>query len=308
MLNELRVKSLVLSSNRPQGWNARLTKPTSSTSTLTQPSRSTALPNNAPQLLTMATPTLTQLTNALTSLGLPVLSPSFLQPILSSRQPLPPLAALAATAKHRLLSADISLSATQFFPSTAPSLPPTIADKHIQQTALRDDVCVQVLDIEDLGRSKWEQIEALEAERNGEMKKGREIIRVAPVEDADPSSAATQVQPNTQAQAQIQNAVPKGPFKLLLQDHRGVKVYGFELKKVDKIGLPPVMSIGCKLVLRKGAKVARGMVLLEPACVRVLGGRIEGLDKVWRQGREQRLRRAVEGELDGNAEELGGAG
>lgn len=164
---------------------------------------------------------------------------------------------------------------------------------------------MQVLDIEDLGRSKWEQIEALEAERNGEMKKGREIIRVVPVDDAGPSSAATQVQPNTQAQVQNQNAAPKGPFKLLLQDHKGVKIYGFELKKVDKIGPPPIMSIGCKLVLRKGAKVARGMVLLEPACVRVLGGKIEGLDKGWREGREQRLRRAVEDERDGDADDRG---
>lgn len=156
---------------------------------------------------------------------------------------------------------------------------------------LGESVFVQVLDIEDLGRSKWEQIEALEAERNGELKKGREIIRVAPAEDNDPSSAATQ-QPNTQASAA--QTVSKGPFKLLLQDHKGVKIYAFELKKVEKIALPLGISIGCKVLLRKGCKVARGMVLLEPVNVLVFGGRIEGLDKGWRERREARLRKEVE--------------
>jgi RecQ-mediated genome instability protein 1 len=243
----------------------------------------------------MAAPliTLSQLSSSISSLGLPTLSPTFLTPILhsaTSRQPPPPLAALTATAKHRLLTADISSSTSQFFPPSTPSLPATITDVRTQQTALREDVFVQVLDIEDLGRSKWEQIEALEAERNGEMKKGREIIRVVPDAEGDPSTAATQVQQSTQAQ----NNSPKGPFKLLLQDRHGTKVYGFELKKVEKVGLPPVMSIGCKVMLRKGAKVARGMVLLEPSVVMIFGGKIEGLDKAWREGREQRLRRLVE--------------
>jgi RecQ-mediated genome instability protein 1 len=38
------------------------------------------------------------------------------------------------------------------------------------------------------------------------------------------------------------------------------------------------------------------MVLLEPERTVVLGGRIEGLDKAWREGREQRLRELVEKE------------
>ena len=40
------------------------------------------------------------------------------------------------------------------------------------------------------------------------------------------------------------------------------------------------------------------MVLLEPGGTVVLGGRIEGLDKVWREGREQRLRDQVKREAD----------
>ena len=148
---------------------------------------------------------------------------------------------------------------------------------------------VQVLGVEDTSRSRWEQIEALEMERKGEMTKGREVIRVV-APDEEPSSASTQAPASTS-----QNSVEKshGPYKLELQDVRGNMVYGFELQKVAKIGYPPLMSIGCKILLKKGCKVARGMVLLEPGNVVVLGGKIETLDKVWREGREKALRDAV---------------
>ena len=74
-------------------------------------------------------------------------------------------------------------------------------------------------------------------------------------------------------------------------------VRGFELKRVEKIAYPGsglgAMSIGSKILLRKGSKAARGMMLLEPATTVVFGGKIEGLDKKWREGREQSLRQAV---------------
>lgn len=79
-----------------------------------------------------------------------------------------------------------------------------------------------------------------------------------------------------------------------------MKIWGFELKRVDRIGIlggggqGMGISIGCKIWLKKGCKVARGMVLLEPGGCVVLGGKIEGLDKVWREGREQRLREEVQ--------------
>ena len=81
---------------------------------------------------------------------------------------------------------------------------------------------------------------------------------------------------------------------MLLQDWKGKTVWSFELRKVEKVGLPPVMGIGAKLLLRRGTKVARGTVLLEPGCVVVFGGRVEGLEKPWREGREERLRREVQ--------------
>lgn len=68
-----------------------------------------------------------------------------------------------------------------------------------------------------------------------------------------------------------------------------------ELKRVEKIGYAPAMYIGCKVLVGAGARVARGVVLLEPATTRVLGGKIEVLDKKWREGREKALRDAVGG-------------
>jgi RecQ-mediated genome instability protein 1 len=243
----------------------------------------------------MATPpTLQQVTASLTSVGLPTPHPFFLQPILSAAQSKNlPLPGITATAKIRLLSADISLP-NVLIPTT-PTLPPNITSAQIVSRKLEKDIVVQVLDIEDLSKSKWEQIEALESERKGETTKGREIIRVVP-NDEDPSSASTQA---IGTQAQGQNLGGKeGPFKLLMQDFNGQRVYGFELKKVDKVGYPPVMGIGCKVLLKRGSQVARGMVLLEPGATVVLGGRIDGLDKAWREGREQRLRDEVKKEAD----------
>ncbi|TVY58717.1 RecQ-mediated genome instability protein 1 [Lachnellula cervina] len=242
----------------------------------------------------MASPiTPAQLSNALTQSGLPTPSPSFLTPILntaSNSQRQPPLSSLSATARLRLLSADIS--APTILSPTNGSFPQNISDVRVKEKVLGQDIPVQVIDIEDIGRSKWDQILDLEAERKGERVKGREVIRVLPTqENENGSTASTQaiVSPAA-ANAVVSN---KGPFKVLLQDMKGQQVYGFELKRVDKLGYPPGMNIGCKVMLKKGCKVARGMVLLEPACVVVLGGKIEALDKGWREGREERLRLAV---------------
>lgn len=240
----------------------------------------------------MTTPTIAQLTHALTSLGLPAPHSSFLIPILTPPpgRGLPPLQALAATAKHRLLNTDITLPS--ILSASTPSLPHHITDPSVASRLLSHDVVVQVLAIDDTSRSRWDQIEALEMERKGETTKGREVIRVVAPGDEEPSSAATQQAPAAAAQ----NALAKaswGPFKLEMQDFKGGVVYGFELQKVAKIGYPPLMSVGCKVLLKQGCRVARGMVILEPGNVVVLGGKIEGLDKAWREGREKALRDAV---------------
>lgn len=138
---------------------------------------------------------------------------------------------------------------------------------------------VQVLNVEDMSKSRWEQIEAIEALERGEGTKGREIIRVAAPEEGtdDPGTIGLRI--------------GGGPHKLLLQDTRGERVYGIELKNVEGVGVG--MSIGCKVVMR-GATVARAVILLEPRTTVMLGGKIEGLHKQWREERKEELRKAIE--------------
>lgn len=137
------------------------------------------------------------------------------------------------------------------------------------------------------------------------MTKGREVIRfVADGDTAATGPASTAASTSVQDQGSVA-VKSNGPFKLCMQDMKGTKVYGFELKRVEKIGYPPMMHIGCKIVLKKGCKVARGMVLLEPGSVVVLGGKIEGLDKHWREGREDALRNLVGQVREGRGNENG---
>jgi len=128
------------------------------------------------------------------------------------------------------------------------------------------------MDIEDIGHSRWSQVEAIEAKERGETTKGREVVRVVP--DGEEQSD------------QVQGADSKGPFKLLLQDAKGVKVYALDLRGINGVNMG--MSMGAKLVLRN-CDIRRGVVMLEPGGVQILGGKIEGLDKSWREGRKERL-------------------
>lgn len=134
---------------------------------------------------------------------------------------------------------------------------------------------MQVLSVEDMSKSRWEQIEAIEALERGEGTKGREVIRVAATEEGEDEHVKRDV----------------GPHKLALQDARGTRIYGIELKGVEGVGLG--MSMGCKMVLRN-VVVARGVVLLEPGTTTALGGKIEGLHKAWKDGRKTELKAAIE--------------
>lgn len=99
----------------------------------------------------------------------------------------------------------------------------------------------------------------------------------------------------------------QGPHKVLLQDASGTKIYGFELRTIAKIFVMTNaeegggVSIGCKIMVKKGTVVRRGMIMLTPENVNVLGGKVEAWDKLWRGGRKERLKREmVEGLGGGN--------
>ncbi|KAI9666434.1 MAG: hypothetical protein M1821_004370 [Bathelium mastoideum] len=201
-------------------------------------------------------------------------SASWLDHFLAHTRPNTPLPALKQTALFRLLASDLTITLD---PDPASALlPPNVHDASIRERRLTGTaIPVQVLEVEDLSRSRWAQVEAIEAAERGETTKGREVVRVVPGEEGLSGEEGNG---------------GKGQHKVLMQDARGTRVYGFELEPVAEIGVG--MNIGAKLVLRE-ALVARGMVLMEPRTVTVLGGKVEGLHKRWREGRKQALKEAV---------------
>ncbi len=199
-------------------------------------------------------------------------SPTWLTSFLTTQRPTTPLPALTQTACFRLLASDIT---TSLSPNPTSCFPPDIHNANIQERRLAGPIAVQTLSVEDMSKSRWEQIEAIEALERGEGTKGREIIRVAATEEGEDQNVAR----------------GGGPHKLALQDAKGTRIYGIELKGVEGVDLG--MSMGCKMVLRN-VVVARGVVLLEPGTTTMLGGKIEGLHKAWKEGRKAELKTAIE--------------
>ncbi|KAI5204864.1 hypothetical protein E4T39_03327 [Aureobasidium subglaciale] len=192
-----------------------------------------------------------------------------------SRQGLP-TPALQKTALFRILASDLTSSIEATSTNT---LPPNALNPTVKELRVTDAIPLQVLDIEDTGRSAWSQVEAIEAQERGETTKGREVIRVVPGEEADPLRDGTAPIPKS-----------NGPHKLLLQDAKGTKIYGFEVTDVDGIDLN--LGIGAKLIL-KNMTIARGVILLDPNSTQLLGGKVEVWDKAWRTGRKKSLKSKV---------------
>jgi RecQ-mediated genome instability protein 1 len=207
---------------------------------------------------------------------------AWLQSFLSTTRPNTPLPAIKQTAGFRLLATDIS---TSLNPPANSVFPQDILRGTVQSRIVPGPVICQVLDIEDIGNSRWSQVEAIESKERGETTKGREVVRVVEQENDDPSAAPTPIH-------------SKGPFKLLLQDAKGLKMYAFDIKGID--GLNTNTAMGTKLLLHN-IDIRRGVAMLEPGNVQILGGKLEALDKAWKEGRKERLMRAAkaEGEIAG---------
>ncbi|PVH96791.1 RecQ mediated genome instability protein-like protein Rmi1 [Periconia macrospinosa] len=196
-------------------------------------------------------------------------TPAWIQSFVSSTRPNTPLPALKQTALFRLLAADIT---TTLKPSPSSLFPQDIFNSEIKVRQLTGPIICQVLDIEDIGLSRWAQVEAIEAQERGETTKGREIIRVVETETEGPA-----ITPALQS---------RGPFKLLLQDAKGAQAYALDLSGID--GISTNMSMGSKLLLRT-IQVRRAVVMLEPSNVQLLGGKLDALDSAWKRARKDRL-------------------
>ncbi|KAJ4651967.1 hypothetical protein HRR91_004991 [Exophiala dermatitidis] len=224
--------------------------------------------------------------------------------------------ALLSTAHFRILTSDITTSLRPT--NSAEVLPADISDITVKERRLAGPVITQVLDVIDVGSSKWSQVEAIERVERGEEVRGREVIRtVDDGNDEDAVSAApapaarATTTSNTRSTA---TATSLGPHKLLLQDAKGTKVLAFEVVKVPGIGVStaasasasvsaqqqqqgsnrsmvedPGMAIGCKILLKPGTVVRRGMVMLKPEDCVVIGGKVDAWDRKWKEERKKNL-------------------
>ncbi|KAA8645984.1 hypothetical protein EYZ11_004000 [Aspergillus tanneri] len=231
-----------------------------------------------------------QIATQLQSKSLPV-SPSWLNSFVSSSAAFHrnvPLSALTQTALFRLLASDFRDSL--MINTQSSLLPVDIFNPTVQERCIQGPIPVQVMDIEDIGSSLWSQVEAIERVERGEAIRGREIIRTVNVGEGSEDhsgGAANTAGPNGTGDTD-------GPHRLIVQDAGGTKAVAIELKPVNGIALGK-LQIGAKLLLRN-VTVARGLMLLTPECVTILGGKIEALDQTWREGRKERLLARITGE------------
>lgn len=221
------------------------------------------------------------ISDALVQTGYPTPNTQWLQSLIAARV-VPPLPALVATAKVKLSKLDL-LTPGLFDPSSPSqcSLPPNISDTETKERIIKGPLILQILEVYDIGKSKWEQIEAIEAMERGERTKGREIIRDIPNPDDDNSDAFA---------SPVQNQKSSGPHKLLMQDWKGQLMFGLDVGSVPKMGI--TMAIGCKVVVRN-LVVARGIAMLDGNNTTVLGGEIKELNEKWVKERKKMLQDAM---------------
>ncbi|KAF4983744.1 hypothetical protein FDECE_17238 [Fusarium decemcellulare] len=223
--------------------------------------------------------------------NLPYPSTAFLSSLTGARSPPPPLPSLLATAKARLLAADITTS-TLINTSALQSLPPDADSPDSRERRLPRPVHVQVLDIENLSLSRWEQVEEMEAVARGETTRGREVVRVTAEDDDNAEMQGDTQTQRTRNAAAVRQAGKNATHRLVLQDCKGTKVYGLELRRIDGVGVGKT-QIGEKVLLKAGTVIARGMVLLDPDKSVLLGGKIEAWQKTWADGRLARLKEEI---------------
>lgn len=236
-----------------------------------------------------------QLKAAVNAQSLPLPSPSLITSLTTSRNPPPPLPSLVATAKARLLACDLTSSA--LLDPSAASLPLSTGDASAKEARLPRDVHVQVVDVENLSLSVWEQVEELEAVERGERTRGREVVRVTAEDDDENEGSQTQTGTQRRAAATA-TAGRNTTHRLVLQDRNGKRVFALEMRRMDRIGIGKT-CMGEKVLLKAGTVVARGTVLLTPETCVFLGGKIEAWQKSWMEGRLTRLKESVTSDRPG---------
>ncbi|KAI9863470.1 MAG: hypothetical protein M1824_000150 [Vezdaea acicularis] len=250
-------------------------------------------PTNTPQTAATPHPLLPSLLSTLTTKHALHPHPPFLQTLLNTHPPTTPLPRLTEFALTSILRSNITRTLS---PPPSALLPCDISGPGLASRKVLGPVVCQVLRIEDVGRSRWEQVEALEARERGEGRRGWVVVRVGAEGEEEEGEGGGGIGGGGGGTAGAATAGGVraegggGTWKLLLQDARGTNVWAITLKDVK--GVDGAMGIGCKLLL-KDVAVARGVVLLEPRSTVVLGGVIEEANRKWVEGRKEELKKAV---------------
>ncbi|KAF4126029.1 RecQ-mediated genome instability protein 1 [Geosmithia morbida] len=229
-----------------------------------------------------------QLRSFILSQSLPPPSSSLLTSLTTARNPPPPLPSLVATARARLLACDLSSSSLVDSLSMT-ALPSSACDPSTREMCLATSVHVQVVDVENLSLSRWDQAEELESIERGERTQGRQVIRVEDNDDGEPAGGGDQTQ--QRAAGGGGGAGKNAMHRLTLQDCSGTRIYALEVWRLP-VGLNTTV-IGEKILLKAGTLIARGTVLLTPDCCVFLGGKIDAWNRSWAEGRLARLKDSV---------------
>lgn len=118
-------------------------------------------------------------------------------------------------------------------------LPRSLANQH--NTTVSGSTLVQVIHVQDIGTSRLAQLEAVEKALNEAGPQGRRVIDLPVEEEGDDANA----QNNPQNEVNEEISVGKSICKLLLEDGKGERVYGMEVKPIE--GIKVGMSLGCKV-------------------------------------------------------------
>jgi RecQ-mediated genome instability protein 1 len=216
------------------------------------------------------------------------LSPTYVASVLNAIHPNP--TSCTPTVLTAVQNAFLQ-SALQQSAAPPSCLPIGLPAKH--NITLPGPALVQVIHVQDIGLSRIAQLEALEKWANERGPRGLRVIDIPNEEDGEENGTANGDNEEL--------SMGKSMCKVLLEDGKGDRVYGMEIKPIDeiKVGMPlgtKVFFIWHELtqVLLTNVPVLRGVLQLRPTNTTILGGKIEALNQGyfpdrWKQELEAEL-------------------
>lgn len=160
------------------------------------------------------------------------LSNTFISSLLNALHPRPLTLTPAVLANFHtafLLSSLQQSASPQFY------LPHSIPTQH--NITLPGPTLVQIIHVQDIGTSRLAQLEALEKAETERGPQGRRVVDL-------PADGEGEDNPGQNDLNEVLS-VGKSICKVLLEDGRGERVYGMEVKPIDNIKVG--MHLGCKV-------------------------------------------------------------